>query len=227
MEEAAESKDILEEVSIRRASAFQNQLNVGYDLKDLYTILSNDQDNGVDLDMFEIPATYTYYTIPKRDKTVFLVAEIDNLEKYNLIDAEANIIFEDTNVGKTTLNTQNTDEKLLVTLGDDRRISIKRELIKAKSMEKSISSTHKEKQYAYQFTVRNNKSENVKLRIKDQVPISTDKQIIVELINKGGAVYNDKTGELIWDITLNANETKKIEFSFKVNSLKNKILIGL
>lgn len=217
----------LEEVTVVRASAFQNQLNVGYDLKDSYTVLSNNQDNSINLDVNEIPATYTYYTIPKMDKTVFLVAELDNLDKYNLINAEANIIFQDTNVGKTSLNTENTDNKLLLTLGDDRRISIKRDLIKDKTMEKNISSPNKEQQYAYQFTIRNNKNEKIKLRIKDQVPVSTDKQIIISMINKGGATYDEKTGDLTWDITVDANETKKIDFSFKINSLKNKVLIGL
>lgn len=221
------AKEMIADVSIVRASAFQNQLNVGYDLKDLYTILSNNQDNSINLDVNEIAATYTYYTIPKVDKTVFLVAELDNLDKYNLINADANIIFQDTNVGKTTLNTENTDNKLLLTLGDDRRISIKRDLIKDKTMEKSISSSNKEQQYAYQFTIRNNKNEKIKLRIKDHVPVATDKQIIVSMINKGGAEYDEKAGDLVWDIVLNANETKKIDFSFKVNSLKTKVLLGL
>lgn len=219
-------KDI-ESVVVVRDSAFQNQLNVGYDLKDLYTILSNNQDNSINLDVNEIPADYTYYTIPKIDKTVLLVAELDNLDKYNLINAEANIIFQDTNVGKTYLNTENTDNKLLLTLGDDRRISVRRDLIKDKTMEKSISSSSKEQQYAYQLTIRNNKNEKIKLRIKDQVPVSTDKQILISMVNKGGAEYDEKTGYLTWELVLNANETRKIDFSFKVNSLKNKVLLGL
>jgi hypothetical protein len=152
---------------------------------------------------------------------------LDNLDKYNLINAEANIIFENTNIGKTTLNAENTDSKLLLTLGDDKRVSVKREITKDKTMEKSISSSNKEQQFAYQFTIRNNKSEKVKLRIKDRIPVSQDKQIIITLVNKGGASYNEETGELTWDVVLNANETKKIDFSFKVNSLKNRIVLGL
>lgn len=222
------TSDKINEVStVVRASAFQNQLNVGYDLEDLYTILSNNQDNSINLDITEIPSNYMYFSIPKLDKSVYLIAELDNLDKYNLINAEANIIFEDTNVGKTFIDTQNTDAKLSLTLGDDRRVSIKRDLIKDKTMEKNISSTNKEQQFAYQFTIRNNKNEKIKLRIKDNVPLSTDKQIIVTMINKGGATYDEKTGELIWDVVINPNETQKIDFSFKVNSLKNKILIGL
>jgi uncharacterized protein (TIGR02231 family) len=215
------------EVAVVGSSISRNQLNVAYDLKDLYTILSNNQDNSINLDRTEIPATYTYYTVPKVDRTVYLIAELDNLDKYNLINAEANIIFENTNVGKTMLNAESTDSKLLLTLGDDKRISVKREVIKDKTMEKSISSSNKEQQFAYQFTIRNNKSEKIKLRIIDRIPVSQDKQIIITLVNKGGASYNEETGELIWDMVLNANETKKTEFSFKVNSLKNKVILGL
>jgi len=215
------------EVAVVGSTVSRNQLNVAYDLKDRYTVLSNNQDNSINLDRMEIPATYMYYAVPKIDRTVYLIAELDNLDKYNLINAEANVIFENTNVGKTTLNAENTDRKLLLTLGDDKRISIKREAIKDKTMEKSISSSNKEQQFAYQFTVRNNKSEKVKLRIRNRLPVSQDKQLIITLINKGGATYNEETGELTWDIVLNANETGKSEFSFKVNSLKNRMILGL
>ncbi|MDQ1161557.1 uncharacterized protein (TIGR02231 family) [Chryseobacterium sp. SORGH_AS 447] len=215
------------EVALVGSTVSRNQLNVAYDLKDRYTILSNNQDNSINLDRTEIPAIYTYYTIPKIDRTVYLIAELDNLDKYNLINAEANVIFENTNVGKTTLNAENTDSKLLLTLGDDKRISVKREAVKDKTMEKSISSSNKEQQFAYQLTIRNNKSEKVKIRIKDRIPVSQDKQLIITLVNKGGATYNEETGELTWDILLNANETRKLEFSFKVNSLKNRTILGL
>lgn len=215
------------EVAVVGSTVSRNQLNVAYDLKDRYTILSNNQDNSINLDRMEIPATYMYYAVPKVDRTVYLIAELDNLDKYNLINAEANVIFENTNVGKTTLNAENTDRKLLLTLGDDKRISVKREAVKDKTMEKSISSSNKEQQFAYQFTVRNNKSEKVKIRIRDRIPVSQDKQLIITLVNKGGAVYNEETGELTWDIMLNANETGKPEFSFKVNSLKNRTISGL
>lgn len=223
----AEKEMSVSEVALVGSTVSRNQLNVAYDLKDRYTILSNNKDNSINLDRTEIPANYTYYTIPKIDRTVYLIAELDNLDKYNLINAEANVIFENTNIGKTTINAENTDTKLLLTLGDDKRISFKREAVKDKTMEKSISSSNKEQQFAYQLTIRNNKSEKVKIRIKDRIPVSQDKQLIITLVNKGGATYNEETGELTWDILLNANETRKLEFSFKVNSLKNRTISGL
>lgn len=214
-------------VTAVRKSSFQNQLNLSYELEDNYTILANGQDNSINLDVSELPANFTYFSIPKYDTTAFLIAEIGNLDKYNLIKAEGNVIFQDTNIGKTIINPETVDNKMNITLGDDRRVSIKREPIKEKTLTKSLSNTNKEQQYAYEITVRNNKSEKIKIKIKDQIPISSDKQIIVSLIDKGNAEYDEDNGTLTWNTEIGANETKKLKFAFKVNYLKNKELIGL
>lgn len=205
----------------------QNQLNLSYELDDKFTILSNNKDNSINLNSTDIPANFIYSAVPKYSNSAFLVAEIDNLDKYNLIKAEANIIFEDTNVGKTVINPETTDSKMILTLGEDKRITIKRQPVKDKTFTKSISSTNKEQQFAYEITVRNNKSEKIKIKLKDQIPITADKQIIITMVDKGNAEYDEKTGILTWNVSLNANETQKINFSYKVNSLKNSDLRGL
>ncbi|WP_262150156.1 DUF4139 domain-containing protein [Chryseobacterium foetidum] len=205
----------------------QNQLNLSYELEDKFTILSNNKDNSINLNSTDIPANFIYSAVPKYSNSAFLVAEIENLDKYNLIPAEANIVFEDTNVGKTVINPETTDSKMILTLGEDRRISIRRQPVKDKTFTKSISSTNKEQQFAFEITVRNNKSEKIKIKLKDQIPITTDKQIIISMVDKGNAEYDEKTGILTWNVSLNANETQKINFSYKVNSLKNSDLRGL
>lgn len=205
----------------------QNQLNLSYELEDKLTILSNNKDNSINLNSTDIPANFIYSAVPKYSNSAFLVAEIENLDKYNLIPAEANIVFEDTNVGKTVINPETTDSKMILTLGEDRRISIKRQPVKDKTFTKSISSTNKEQQFAFEITVRNNKSEKIKIKLKDQIPITTDKQIIITMVDKGNAEYDEKTGILTWNVSLNANETQKINFSYKVNSLKSSDLRGL
>ncbi|KQS90040.1 DUF4139 domain-containing protein [Chryseobacterium sp. Leaf394] len=205
----------------------QNQLNLSYELEDKFTILSNNKDNSINLNSTDIAANFIYSAVPKYSNSAFLVAEIENLDKYNLIPAEANIVFEDTNVGKTVINPETTDSKMILTLGEDRRISIKRQPVKDKTFTKSISSTNKEQQFAFEITVRNNKSEKIKIKLKDQIPITTDKQIIITMVDKGNGEYDEKTGILTWNVSLNANETQKINFSYKVNSLKGSDLRGL
>ena len=199
----------------------QNQLNVTFDIDKVYNLPSRDEEQLVDITDMKIPASYKYIAIPKYDLDVYLVAEINNYSQYNLLPGEANIIFEGTYVGKTNIKPQQTEENLKISLGKDKNIAVKRELITDKSGEKTLSS-YKEQNYVYEISVRNNKKERAEVELKDQIPVSTDKEMTIEMLDKDGAELNIETGILTWNLKLNSNETKKIRFGFKVKYPKDK-----
>ena len=199
----------------------QNQLNVTFDIDKVYNLPSRDEEQLVDITDMKIPASYKYIAIPKYDLDVYLVAEINNYSQYNLLPGEANIIFEGTYVGKTNIKPQQTEENLKISLGKDKNIAVKRELITDKSGEKTLSS-YKEQNYVYEISVRNNKKERAEVELKDQIPVSTDKEMTIKMLDKDGAELNIETGILTWNLKLNSNETKKIRFGFKVKYPKDK-----
>ena len=63
--------------------------------------------------------------------------------------------------------------------------------------------------------------------LKDQYPITTDKEITVEVLDNGNAKINEETGIMTWQLKLNSNETKKIRISYKVKYPKDKIIDNL
>jgi uncharacterized protein (TIGR02231 family) len=204
----------------------ENQLNVSFDIDIPYDILSNGKAHSVALKEIDLPATYKYYAVPRVDKEAFLLAEISDYSKYNLLPGEANIIFEGMYVGKTTINPNQTTDTLNLSMGRDKKISIKREKVVDKSGTKFLSS-YKEQVFTYDLTVRNNKKEDAFLLLKDQYPLSTDKDITIELLDDGKAKVNSETGILTWELKLAPNETKKIRISYKVKYPKDKIIDNL
>jgi TonB-dependent SusC/RagA subfamily outer membrane receptor len=204
----------------------EQELNVSFDIDIPYDILSNGKAHSVSLKDIKIPATYKYYAAPKAEKEAFLLAELNDYAKYNLLPGEANIVFEGMYVGKTTINPNQTQDTLNLSLGRDKKISIKRERITDKSGTKFLSS-YKEQTFTYDITVRNNKKEEINMLLKDQYPLSTDKEITVELLDKDGAKANEETGVLSWEIKLRPNETKKYRISYKVKYPKDKIIGNL
>ena len=205
------SADKLDESSVSNYTRInENQLNVSFDIDIPYDILSNGKAHSVALKEIKLPATYRYYAAPRIEKEAFLLAEISDYSKFNLLPGEANIIFEGMYVGKTMINPNQTSDTLNLSMGRDKKISIKREKIADKSGTKFLSA-YKEQTFTYDITIRNNKKENVELLLKDQYPISTDKEITVELLEKDKAKVNEETGILTWDLKLGANETKKIQ----------------
>lgn len=204
----------------------ENQLNVSFDIDIPYDILSNGKAHSVALKDLKLPATYKYYAVPKAEKEAFLLAEISEYSKFNLLPGEANIIFEGMYVGKTMINPNQTSDTLNLSMGRDKKIAIKREKIADKSGTKFLSG-YKEQTFTYDITIKNNKKEAIEMLLKDQYPISTDKEITIELLDNGKAKVNLETGILTWDIKLGAGETKKFRISYKIKYPKDKFIDNL
>jgi len=204
----------------------ENQLNVSFDIDIPYDVLSNGKAHSVALKEIKLPATYKYYAAPRVEKEAFLLAEIKDYSKYNLLPGEANIIFEGLYVGKTNINPNQTADTLNLSMGRDKKIAIKREKVVDKSGTKFLSS-YKEQTFTYDLTVRNNKKEEVQMLLKDQYPLSTDKDITIEVLDDGNAKVNTETGIMTWELKLAPNETKKIRISYKVKYPKDKVIDNL
>ena len=204
----------------------ENQLNISFDIDIPYDILSNGKVHSVALKEIKLPASYKYYAVPKAEKEAFLLAEIADYSKYNLLPGEANIIFEGMYVGKTNINPSQTSDTLNLSMGRDKKVAVKREKVVDKSGTKFLSSK-KEQTFTYDITVRNNKKENINLLLKDQYPLSTDKEIEIELLQSDNAKINTETGILTWQLELKANETKKVRISYKVRYPKNQVIGNL
>lgn len=226
------SPPVLEEVSYADRQTIAeytqvniSQLNVTFDIDIPYTVLTNGKRHSVDLKNFELPATYLYYSAPKMDLNAYLVATIKDYGSFNLLPGEANVIFDGMHVGKTQLNTENTEEELKLNLGKDTKIGLTRVLIADKSGTKTLSSK-KTQNFVYEITVRNNKQESVEIKVEDQFPISSNKEIEIELTDKDGATVDNEKGLLTWTLKLKPNETKKIRFGYQIRSNKDKSIMG-
>jgi uncharacterized protein (TIGR02231 family) len=213
-------------ISTVQAVDVENQLNISFDIDIPYDILSNGKVHSVALKEIKLPANYKYYAAPRIEKEAFLLAEINDYSKFNLLQGEANIIFEGMYVGKTFINPNQTSDTLSLSMGRDKKISIKRDKVVDKSGTKFLSSK-KEQTFTFDITVRNNKKEAADLLLKDQYPISSDKEIEIELLQSDNAKANPETGILTWELNLKPNETKKIRISYKVRYPKDKIIGNL
>ena len=200
-----------------------NELNVTFDIDLPYDVPTNGKEQTATLKEYSIAALYKYYAVPKLDKDAYLLAEVADWEKLNLLPGEANIIFEGTYVGKSFIDPNSTSDTLNLTLGRDKRIVVKREKMVDFSSVKFMGSSKVQK-ISYELTVKNNKKDPIKLQLKDQYPLSTLKEIEVELLDDGNAAVNTDLGVLTWKIDLQPGESRKIKFTYSIKYPKEKIL---
>lgn len=204
----------------------EKELNINFDIDIPYSIASNDKPHSVSLQELKVPASYKYYAVPKLDPDAFLLAEVTQYEKLNLIPGEANIIFENTYVGKTFLNPYNTQDTLNLSMGRDKRITIKREKVADLNGVKVMGSNRKQT-FTYEITLKNSKKESIDMLLKDQYPIGTDNNMEIELLSSDNAAINKETGVLTWKLKVNPGETKKVRFSYSVKYPKDQYIGNL
>lgn len=207
-------------ISTPTTTQVQNQLATTFEIDVPYSIKSNGEPHSVTLKEFSHSVVFKYYSVPKLDKDVFLLAEVGNFESLNLLPGEANIIFENMFVGKSYINPYATVDTLNLSMGRDKMISVKRERIMDEKSTQ-VSGGTKRQTYEYEIKVKNNKSTAINLLLKEQYPISTEKSIDVELIEASGAAVNKEMGVLTWKLSLKPGEMQTYRVKFIVKHPKD------
>jgi len=202
-------------------SVSDNTLDISFDIDMPYDVPTNGKEQTATLKTIDIPAIYNHYAAPKLDKDPYLLAQIPQWTKYNLLPGEANIIVENTYIGKSFIDPNSTSDTLNLTLGRDKRVIVKREKIMDFSSVKFLGS-NKVQKFTYEITVKNTKKDTVNMILKDQFPLSTDNDIQVELLETANADVNNDLGILNWRVSLAAGETKKFRFVYSIKYPKNK-----
>jgi uncharacterized protein (TIGR02231 family) len=204
----------------------ESQLNTSFEIDLPYDIPSDGKSYSVAIKDETLKATYKHYAIPKLDRDAFLLAEISDWENLDLLPGAANIIMDNVYLGKSFIDPNTTTDTLNLSLGRDKRVAVKRLLVKEFSKSK-IKGDNKTETFTYEITVRNNKSKEMSMLLKDQFPISQMNDVIVKLENDGGAEINAEIGTLNWKVNLKPGDSKKFRFSYSVTYPKDKKIANL
>ncbi len=188
-----------------------------------YTIESNNEQHMVLISNTDLKANYKYFTVPKMDKSAYLVAQISKLEELQLVPAKASIFFDGSYIGETYLDPTSLDDTLNLSLGKDPNILVKRTYLKGETKEKVVGNTI-EKTYSYLIEVKNQKAGNVDIVIQDQLPITQNGEIEITLLESSKAKHNPITGLLEWEAKIKPKQSEILKFSYKVKYNKDKQL---
>lgn len=213
------------EVSVVGNTVRQKMLKTEIELDKNTYIPSASKGTTIDINTFDIKTEYNYFTTPKLDTKTFLLAYIDDYSKYNLLPGTADVFIEGTKVGSAQIDPSQFSSKMIISLGNDPNVITKRNLI-SYTTENSGEKTKTEK-YEYEITIKNNKSSAINLEVKDQIPLSTDATISIQLLNPDKGELQSESGFLTWKLNLKAGETRVIKFGFVVTLPKEMRITNL
>ncbi|MDR2475644.1 MAG: DUF4139 domain-containing protein, partial [Bacteroidales bacterium] len=200
-----------------------NSLDATYNIDLNYNILGDGTRQLIVLKEQTLPTVYKYYSAPKLDKSAYLLAEISGWENLNLLPGEANITIEGSYFGKSTIDPSSTQQILNLTLNEDKRVVVSR--VKLQDFSKTrLFDKDKKQDFAYKLTVKNTKRTPVNMILKEQYPISMQKDIEVELLDTANAAINKELGVLTWMFPLKPGESRELIIKYTVKYPKDKII---
>lgn len=206
------------------ARTVEKATSVNFPIAIPYTVPNDGKEYTVDIQTHTIPTSYQYFCVPKLESDAFLMANITDWEQYHLLNGGVNLFFEGKYLGNSVLNVENLSDTLKVSLGRDKSIVVTREQINDFTSTKLIG-TNKKIRKAWQIKVRNKKPVAVNLTIEDQIPVSKDKNVEVEVIELSNGKIHKPTGQVCWEFSLEPSGTKEIKLQYAVKHPKKHRLI--
>jgi hypothetical protein len=211
-------------VQIGTVSVENQPTTMVYGIKDLLNLETDGKIISVGIKDLSVPALYQYYAAPKIDPSSFLTAQVLNWKDLDLQSGEANLYFEGSYLGKTYLNLEQPTDTLSLSMGMDNGVKVTRKLTKNFNSKSFIGSNRTETRQ-YEIILQNTKKDTVSIIVKDQIPVSTNKEIIIEDVEAPEGQIEKLTGIVTWKMNLLPGQEKKLLISYSVKYPKTKTLV--
>lgn len=200
--------------------------SVTYEIPVAYTLLSDGKTYTADLKTEQISDSYyEYLAVPKVRQEVFLNAYLPSWANLNLLPGDVNLYLENSYVGKTRLDPANAEDTLSLSFGVDKSVSVRREQVKSYTKRQFLGSNVTENR-SYRIALRNTKKVPVRIVVKDQYPLARSKDIEVFDKSAQDAKVDENTGELTWNLSLPAGESKELNLRYSVKYPKSGYMTG-
>ena len=165
--------------------------------------------------------------VPVLDPTAFLEASFKQNEDAPLLPGRVAIYRDGVFVGRGLMAAAGKDETVRLGFGADDKIKIERAVLKRNEGSAGlIVTTSKTDERSFKTTIRNGHDFPIKIAIEDQLPVSENEDILVEMLPSStpptATNLRDKRGVLEWAFEAKAGEVREIGFAWRVRWPKDK-----
>ncbi|MFQ3457322.1 mucoidy inhibitor MuiA family protein [Bradyrhizobium sp. UFLA01-814] len=165
--------------------------------------------------------------VPVIDPTAFLEASFVQADDAPLLPGQVSIYRDGIFVGRSRMATAAKDETVRLGFGADDKVKIERTVVKRNEGSAGlIVTTSKTDERAFKTTVRNGHDFAIKVAIQDQLPVSENDDIVVEMLPSSTPAtttnLRDKRGVLEWAFEAKAGEVRDINFAWRMRWPKDK-----
>jgi uncharacterized protein (TIGR02231 family) len=160
-------------------------------------------------------------SVPVIDPTAFLEASFKQAEDAPLLPGRTSIYRDGVFVGRGQMTAASKDETVRLGFGADDKVKVERSVVKRNEGSAGlILTTSKTDERAFKTVVRNGHDFPILIAIQDQLPVSENDDIQVEMLPSTtpptATNLRDKRGVLEWAFEARPGEAKDISFAWRV-----------
>ena len=165
--------------------------------------------------------------VPVLDPTAFLEASFRQTEDAPLLPGRVSIYRDGVFVGRGLMAAAGKDETVRLGFGADDKIKIERTTVKRNEGSAGlIVTTSRTDERLFKTTIRNGHDFPIKVAIEDQLPVSENDDIQVEMLSSSTAPtttnLRDKRGVMEWAFEAKPGEVRDIGFAWRVRWPKDR-----
>ena len=176
-----------------------------------------------------VPADLMVRAAPVMDPTAFLEASFKQTDDTSLLPGKVAIYRDGTFVGRGKLSASVKDDIVRLGFGADDKVRIERAVLKRNEGSAGLLVTSKTDERAFKTTIRNGHDFPIKVAIEDQLPVSENEDILVEMLPATtpptASNIRDRRGILEWSFDAKPGEVKDINFAWRIRWPKDKSVV--
>jgi len=202
-----------------RAGVEAQPFQAVYAIAGRVTVPSTGEMKRVQIDAMALDPTLTVRTVPKAEAKAYLYAKLTIGRGTPVLPGTVALFRDSTFVGNGRLPLLAPGEEHELGFGVDDMIRVRHAIAEDKRGESGLISASKTDVRNYRITVKNLHERPIQLRVLDQIPVSQNEAIKIELLGRTQPTrrdVDDKRGVLAWDMTLAPDEEKAVEFGYRV-----------
>lgn len=167
---------------------------------------------------------------PVVDPTAFLEASFKQAEDTALLPGKVAIYRDGVFVGRGRIAASAKDETVRIGFGADDKVRIERAVLKRNEGSAGLLvTTSKTDERAFKTTIRNGHAFPIRIAIEDQLPVSENEEISVEMLPSTtpptATNIRDTRGVLEWAFEAKPGEAKDVNFAWRVRWPKDKGIV--
>jgi uncharacterized protein (TIGR02231 family) len=177
-----------------------------------------------------VPADLMVRAAPVMDPTAFLEASFKQTDDTSLLPGKVAIYRDGTFVGRGKLSASAKDDIVRLGFGADDKVRIERAVLKRNEGSAGLLvTTSKTDERSFKTTIRNGHDFPIKVAIEDQLPVSENEDILVEMLPATtpptASNIRDRRGVLEWSFDAKPGEVKDINFAWRIRWPKDKSMV--